>query len=189
MNKQHRFLPYALLIMAAAIAAPSWAGAPPDHAPAHGWRKKNDPTYVGYKGRVWERDYGVVEGSCDRAAIGTVLGGVVGGVVGSQIGSGSGRVVATVLGTVVGAIIGREIGRDMDEADRACVGHALELAKEGQRVRWTNDRTGAAFVLTPTAAVQANGCRNFSLQTTVNGRGDTRQAVACRTGDGTWQLR
>ena len=30
---------------------------PPPHAPAHGWRKKNDPYYVGYTGRQWERDF------------------------------------------------------------------------------------------------------------------------------------
>ena len=24
---------------------------PPDWAPAHGWRKKNDPAYAGYSGR------------------------------------------------------------------------------------------------------------------------------------------
>lgn len=170
------------------IALPAFAGAPPDHAPAHGWRKKNDPHYVGYKGRQWERDYGIVEGHCDRAAIGTVLGGVIGGAVGSQVGDGSGRVVATILGTVIGAVIGREIGKDMDDADRACVGHALELAKDGQRVRWTNDRLGVTYLLTPMAIRQGSNCRPFQLATIVNGRTVSRDSQACRTGDGTWQI-
>lgn len=180
--------PTVLLALGFSLAAPVFGGSPPDHAPAHGWRKKNDPHYVGYKGREWERDYGVVEGRCDRATIGTVLGGVVGGVVGAQIGDGSGRVVATILGTVIGAVIGREIGKDMDDADRACVGHALELAKEGQRVRWSNERSGVAYVLTPMAIRANSNCRDFSLQATINGSSDTRQTQACRTGDGTWQL-
>ena len=89
---------------------------PPAHAPAHGWRKKHDPSYVGYTGREWPRDYGVVEGTCNRKEIGTVLGAVVGGAIGSQIGDGSGRTVAIIVGSVLGAVIGREIGRDMDRA-------------------------------------------------------------------------
>ena len=55
---------------------------PPSHAPAHGWRKKNDPNYVGYTGHKWAKDYGVVEGKCNTAAVGAVLGGAVGGVIG-----------------------------------------------------------------------------------------------------------
>ncbi len=171
------------------IGASSICRQPPDHAPAHGWRKKNDPHYVGYNGRQWQSDYGVVVGHCDRAAVGTVLGGVVGGVIGSQVGDGSDRTVAIILGTVVGAVIGREVGKDMDEADRACAGHALELAKDGQRVRWVNDRSGVTFVLTPVAGKQsAVNCRAFQMQTTAQGKSQTRNSQACRTGDGAWQL-
>src|SRR6266702_330081 len=58
---------------------------PPPWAPAHGWRKKNDPNYVGYTGRKWDNDYGILDGRCDAAKVGTVLGGVAGGVIGSQV--------------------------------------------------------------------------------------------------------
>jgi len=37
---------------------------PPPWAPAHGWRKKNDPNYVGYTGKKWDKDYGIIEGRC-----------------------------------------------------------------------------------------------------------------------------
>jgi surface antigen len=177
-------------LMAAAIvcALPAFAD-PPSHAPAHGWRKKHDPYYVGYTGREWERDYGIVEGRCNREAIGTVLGAAVGGVVGSQVGDDSNRAVATVLGAVIGAVIGRQIGRNMDERDRACVGHALELAKDGQSVRWLNETTGVTYVLTPSGSGQAAGaCRDFELQATRNGRTEVQPSRACRTGDGTWQM-
>jgi surface antigen len=179
----------ALLFTAGLSLAVPALSAPPDHAPAHGWRKKNDPRYVGYQGRQWPADYGVIEGRCDRAAIGTVLGGVVGGAIGSQVSNGSDRVVATILGTAIGAVIGREIGKNMDDADRACIGHALELTNEGQRVRWVNDHSGVTYVLTPLSGKQADSsCRRFQLQTTVGGRAQTRESQACRTGDGTWQL-
>lgn len=161
---------------------------PPDHAKAHGWRKKNDPGYVGYTGRAWERDYGILEGNCNRKEIGTVLGAVVGGAIGSQVGDGSGRTVAIIVGSVIGATLGREIGRDLDEADRACVGHALELAKDGQRVRWLNERTGVTYVIAPTAATKKeDSCRTYRLTATRDGRSASRDGKACRGNDGTWK--
>src|SRR5438045_3685546 len=103
---------------------------PPPWAPAHGWRKKNDPNYVGYTGKQWPKDYGILDGRCNTAAVGAVLGGVVGGAIGSQVGSGDNRPVAMVVGTVLGAVIGSKIGADIDNGDRGCMGHAFELAAE-----------------------------------------------------------
>jgi surface antigen len=178
-----------VLAAAAALAVPALAD-PPAHAPAHGWRKKHDPYYVGYTGYQWSRDYGVLEGHCNRDEVGTVLGGVVGGVIGSQVGDGSGRAVAIVLGTVLGAVVGREIGREMDERDRACVGHALELAKDGQSVRWMNESTGVTYIVTPTTAYRSSGepCRAFRLKTSAEGKSRTTETGACQTGEGTWKF-
>jgi surface antigen len=163
---------------------------PPAHAKAHGWRKKNDPYYVGYTGKEWPRDYGVIDGRCNRDEIGTVLGAVVGGAIGSQVGEGSGRAVAIVVGSVLGAVIGREIGRDLDDRDRACVGHSLELAQIGQSVRWMNDATKVAYVLTPIEAKNVNtGCRKFNLKATRDGKSQTSTALACRNGEGTWTIK
>jgi surface antigen len=163
---------------------------PPEHAKAHGWRKKHDPRYVGYTGGGWERDYGVREGNCNRKEIGTVLGAVVGGAIGSQVGDGSGRTVAIIVGTALGALLGREIGRDLDDADRACIGHALELGEIGRPVRWSNDRSGVDYLLTP-AALQTNdpkSCRRFSLKATLDGKARTSSGRACRASDGTWKM-
>ena len=178
-----------VILVAAAIAAASPAFAdPPSHAPAHGWRKKHDPNYVGYTGRTWEQDYGVVEGHCNRDAIGAAVGAVVGGVIGSQVGDGSGRVVAIVLGTVIGAAIGHEIGRVLDDKDRACIGHALELARNGESVRWTNETNGATYVVTPLAAESGSTCRDFDLVVSTQGKTESQRGHACRTTDGTWQM-
>ena len=38
------------------------------------------------------------------------------------------RPTAVVLGTVIGAVIGAKIGHEIDENDRACMRHSLELA-------------------------------------------------------------
>lgn len=173
-------------IVAAILCLPALAD-PPDHAKAHGWRKKHDPEYVGYTGRKWQRDYGIVEGRCNRDDIGTVVGAVVGGAIGSRVGDDSNRAVAIVVGSVLGAIV----GRDLDERDRACVGHSLELVKLGQKVRWTNDQTRVGYVLTPLAAVKGDpsDCRRYSLQATLDGRSRTSDGRACRTGNGTWAIK
>ena len=73
------------LVSLALLPIPSPAE-PPPHAKAHGWRKKNDPNYVGYTGKKWTKDYGIVEGHCNTDQIGAVLGAVVGGAVGSRVG-------------------------------------------------------------------------------------------------------
>jgi surface antigen len=176
-----------LTLTALAVPTGAWAD-PPPWAPAHGWRKKNDPNYVGYAGRQWERDYGVVEGRCLREAAGAAIGGVIGGAIGSQVGGGTGRKVAIVVGTVLGAAVGAKIGRDLDDADRACIGHALELGGERKSVRWSAGEV--AYLLTPTGGFMKGSvpCRNYSLAVS---RGKDRQdikGVACRAGDGTWQV-
>src|SRR5262245_20788082 len=183
----HSLAARAVLIAALVLAVPALAD-PPSHAPAHGWRKKHDPYYVGYTGREWEHDYGIIEGECNRDAIGAVIGGVVGGAVGSQVGDGSGRVVAIVVGTVIGAAIGREIGEELDDRDRACIGHALELAKDGQSVHWLNENDGLSYVVTPIAVDGDSTCRVFDLVISgANGK-ETQRGHACRTSDGTWQM-
>ena len=179
------------LLLVLLIALPCIAlAAPPAWAPAHGWRKKNDPAYAGYSGLQWERDYGVSLGRCDRAEVGAVLGGAAGGVIGAAAGQDGQRAVAIVVGTVIGAAIGAEIGRRMDQADRSCVGHALELAVPGQTVTWKNHNTGIAYQLTPAGDGErtAEGCRKFRLIATGGFGLSEGRAVACAGADGTWKL-
>jgi surface antigen len=178
------------LLMALPCAA---LATPPSWAPAHGWRKQNDPTYAGYSGRAWDYDYGVRSGSCDRGRIGQVLGGVVGGVAGGAIGGeiakgSTDRSVAIVIGTVIGAAIGSEVGRRMDKTDRSCVGHSLELADYGQSVRWTNPNTRVTYQLTPLDAEQGlDGCRRFLLIAHGSFGLSEGRTVACTDGSGVWQ--
>jgi surface antigen len=164
---------------------PLWAN-PPSHAPAHGWRKKHDPYYMGYTGKQWDNDYGITLGRCNRDAVGAVLGGVVGGAIGSQVGEGTGKKIATIAGAAIGAILGAKIGRDLDQKDAGCIGHALELARDNQKVTWTGEG-GRQFELQPLSASSHNGlpCREFELKV---GDKRTRQS-ACQREPGTWQLR
>ena len=39
----------------------------------------------------------------------------------------------------------------MDDNDRACFGHSLELREDGRNVLWDGNRPGLRYMLTPTA--------------------------------------
>jgi len=163
---------------------------PPAHAPAHGWRKKNDPTYVGYTGTKWQRDYQVASGSCNREEIGAVVGGVIGGVIGKQASSEENRTVAVIIGAAVGALLGSRIGKALDDADRGCFGHVLEIGAAGKPVKWSNPSSGVSYTLVPGAGRNVKGkpCRDYSLTATRGKTTEKRQGTACQASVGVWSL-
>ncbi len=172
----------------------SWSASvladPPAHAKAHGWRAKNDPYYVGYNGRRWDSDFGIVSGRCDREAVATVIGGVVGAVVGSRVSSDEDRVIAVIVGAAAGAIIGNRIGRQLDEADRGCVGHALEMGESGRAVSWQNERTRVRYEITPHAATgrSSPNCRAFTFRAHLDDNVSLQEGVACHADAGVWNI-
>jgi len=187
MRNQIRLVSLSFLM---AMVAGSVLAEPPAHAPAHGWRKKHDPEYVGYTGTKWVRDYDVATGRCNREEIGAVLGGAIGGAIGARSSSDDRRVVGTILGAAVGALIGSRIGRELDEGDRGCFGHTLELAKAGQRVVWVNSQTGVSYSLVPGAGKNQGGktCRTFVLSASRGDKKDERRGTACQVRPGEWNL-
>jgi surface antigen len=180
----------ALAVGVLAVTAPrnSYAD-PPPWAPAHGKRKKGED-YTGYNGKKWKRDYGVLEGRCNREAVGAVLGGIAGGAIGSQVGKEENRQIAIVIGTIAGAAIGAQIGRDLDEADRACIGHALELAGDKKRVTWKGADGRTTYRLTPVRGFEQDGahCREFDLRAASGEHQETKRAKACPAGAGNWRI-
>lgn len=191
MPRVHRFLSLAgLALAAAALAAPAALADPPPHAPAHGWREKHDPYYVGYTGYRWHDDYGIRSGRCDRERVGTVLGAVVGGAVGASVADREDRLIAVLAGATIGAIIGREIGEDMDRSDHACFGHALELLEDGHRARWDGARPRLFWAVVPDRRFEREGrvCRHFTLVRELDGRTIRKRGSACRYGDGDWRM-
>ncbi|PKO63788.1 MAG: hypothetical protein CVU23_09590 [Betaproteobacteria bacterium HGW-Betaproteobacteria-17] len=185
-------LPLSLALAALVGAGPAFAD-PPKHAPAHGYYKKqqandrNKPKharhYQGKSGVSYVNDYGISAGRCNRDEIGTVIGGVTGAVIGGQIAGRDDRVVGMVVGGVLGAIVGHAIGDRMDERDRACMGHALEIGRPGVPVEWRS--AGHAYQFTPRGDAR-DGCRNATL--VVDGR-KPREVLACPSGRGEWRFR
>jgi surface antigen len=162
-------------------AGPVWA-APPSHAPAHGYYKAGKQ-FKGKSGAVYVSDYGIAAGRCNRDEIGAVIGGVTGAAIGGQVAGPDDRVVGMVVGGVLGAVLGHAIGDSMDDRDRACMGHALELGRAGVPVEWSHD--GSRYQFTPRGDAQ-DGCRNASL--VVDGR-KPQNVLACPSGKGEWSFR
>lgn len=182
----------ASLLVSLAIAAPAALADPPAQAPAHGWRKKNDPYYVGYTGRQWAYDYGIRSGRCDRdrSRVATAVGAVAGGVIGSKVGDQDNPLIAILAGAAIGGLIGNEIDKELDDDDRRCFGHSLELLEDGRRVRWDGARPNLYYSLTPSGRFERDGrvCRRFSLVRDWDGKKIKREGRACRYGEGEWRL-
>lgn len=158
---------------------------PPSHAPAHGWRKKHDPMYAGYTGRsgvAYKEDFGILSGRCNRDAIGAVIGGVAGATIGGNVASKDDRVVGMVVGGVLGAVLGHAIGEQLDKADHACMGHALELGKPGVPVLWSHD--GHSYHFTPRGDAPG-GCRYATM---VVDKRKPKEVLACPSGKGDWKF-
>ena len=117
-----------------------------------------------------------------------VLGASVAGVLARVAGLAAWGFV--LAGAAIGAVIGREIGDEMDERDRACFGHALELLDDGRRVNWDGGRQGIAYTLAPDGRFERDGrvCRHFTLTRMLDGRPLSRQGNACRYGEGDWRM-
>jgi hypothetical protein len=88
-----------------------------------------------------------------------------------------------VVGGVFGAVLGHAIGDSIDDGDRACMGHALELGRPGVPVVWHSD--GHHYHFTPRGDAR-DGCRNATL--VVDGR-RPRDVLACPSGRGEWRFR
>ena len=89
-----------------------------------------------------------------------------------------------------GALIGHKIGHELDEADRGCFGHALEIGAVGQRVVWTNESTHVRYELSPGRDRNHDGafCREYTLIAVAGGRRSSQVGVACRSRAGAWNV-
>ena len=167
---------------------PGVFGDPPALAQAYGLREKNANQYLGYAGMKWDRDFAVLDGRCNRQAVGAALGAAA--TLAARGGRSEARQVATIVGSITGAGAGATGGRDLDEKDRACLAQTLELAGIERNVAWTNGETGATFSVVPLEGYSDNGrsCREFVTRISTAGREDVKRHKACSAGDGVWRI-
>ena len=171
------------------LATPALAD-PPDHAPAHGYRSKEkhkeSRKYHGYTGVEWEHDYGIASGRCDTDKILTMVGAVGGAVIGNRTASPENRTFATIAGAIIGGVIGNKVGDAIDDGDRACLGHSLEVATIGHSVTWTNPRSHIVYYVEPVRDLPG-GCREFKYRAGPSAK--IAMMTACRRSDATWAIR
>lgn len=182
-----------VLMLCGAIAAPVLAG-PPSHAPAYGYRNKDKQSrkddkaarkYRGYTGVEWQDDHGIQRGRCNTDTILATVGAVGGAVIANRTAAEKDRTVATIIGAVAGGLIGNAVGDAVDDRDRACMGHGLEVGTMGKAITWTNPGTRVVYTLKPTKDLP-DGCRNFEFAVA---RAKPTAMTACRTPESTWAVR
>jgi surface antigen len=127
-------------------------------------------SYGGYNGKKWTKDFGIAKGGCDSAAMGSEA-------------TKKDRSAAVLRGD-------SKLGK-LDNGDRGCAGHALELTGEKKTVAWTNKSTGMTYRLTPTHTFKRNNapCREFTTSISDGKKQESVRSVACRSGDGEWVLK
>ncbi len=121
-----------------------------------------------------------------KQGTGAVAGAGVGGLAGHAIGGD----VGMLIGAVAGAAVGSEIGRQLDEYDRQRAAYFLERNATNQTSTWVNPDTGYEYRVTPTDTYEREGepCREFRMDTRIEGEWQEVEGVACRREDGAWQI-
>lgn len=122
-----------------------------------------------------------------RQQSGAVVGAAAGGAVGNVVTRGS--FAGTLIGAIVGGAFGSEIGRQLDEADRRRVAYALEYTPTGQAYGWTNPDSGYRYELEPRRTYRGpqGPCRDYVIDTRIDGEPAEIQGTACRYPDGMWR--
>jgi hypothetical protein len=192
---------WVVLIGAAALLA---AGRP-SPASAQSASAARNAGYVGHGGTRWSTDYGIavdatpggqtlVQRHEENLKIRSV------GIIGATPGTG--------------LLLSTRLGGRLDERDRRCLGHVLELGVPGRQVGWTNGTTRQAYAVavseyTPSSSLPSGTrpgpterCRVLLLTSTgvgvgvgarvgagTAGRGNTETLVACEANPGVWSIR
>jgi len=145
--------------------------------------------FRGYSGIHWPSDFQVRSGHCDRRSI-TESPRPADAVASLGERRALNRTAALLVGARVPDLLPSAVGAEVDEGDRACMGQVLELGASGRWVRWDNGATGVRYEMRPDAGRDgiAGACRAFRLKATGNYETVSRNAMACETGAGLWQL-
>lgn len=187
------FLPTRAALLAIALGAATavlpGAGALAQDAAASAPAAVHPGNFRGYSGVRWPSDFQVRSGHCDRKSI-TESPRHSDAVASLGERRSLNRTAAMLIGARVSDLLPSQVGPEVDEGDRACMGQVLELGASGRWVKWDNGATGVHYEMRPDAGRDgiAGACRAFRLKASGNYEKVKRNAMACETGPGLWQL-
>jgi len=168
---------------------------------------RNASDYTGYSGTRWSTDYGIGAGRCDRDQIVVEPSGSGQTLVQRHEENLKNRTVGIIGATQgTGLLLSTRVDGRLDERDRRCLGHVLELGTAGRQVGWTNGTTRQTYAVvvseyTPSSSLPSGArpgakdrCRVLLLTTVVAGvgaagRGNTEKLIACEANPGVWSIR
>jgi hypothetical protein len=136
----------------------------------------NAKNFIGYTGKGWNNDFGVLRGQCDAKLVQNEA---LKGALTEQM--------AYVESTDAFKTIFTETELvDAFAVDSHCFGHTMELVPSGQAVRWLNPVNGVGVYLSPGA--KSDTCRTYLGVTIVNGEKTKFRGEVCSPSKGTWQI-
>lgn len=127
-----------------------------------------------------------------KQSLGSVAGTLSGGLIGSSAAQPA-KPPSPGAAPLLAAWTASGVGAKLDDNDRRIAAEAeyeaLELTAAGAAREWRNPATGHRGSVTPGAAYSVNQytCRDYVDQITVDGKGETLRATACRQPDGSWR--
>ncbi|WP_329670129.1 hypothetical protein [Limnobacter sp.] len=135
--------------------------------------------YVGYTGKQWANDYGVVTGTCQADQL----------VKATEANTAADPLTATLkIGPPMNRLLGEKSPQSADlPIDSACFGHALELVPAGQRIHWVNPISGSIVHLI--LGNTSDTCRMFSGVTITTHEKKTFRGLACSREHGVWMVK
>ncbi|EME71186.1 surface antigen [Paramagnetospirillum caucaseum] len=139
---------------------------------------------------------GCAENPTEGQLWGAGAGAIVGGGIGRAAALGAPHLAATFtpVGAVAGAVAGSMVGGWFDpHPNRLWSAATIEAAETGQEARWAARGLEGAVVPQGAGWTDNGGraCRRLAqsaLRTGETGGGYSRQVVACRLADGTWEV-
>ena len=132
-----------------------------------------------------------LSGCVTKAQSGAGLGALGGGLLGSLAGPAKNREQNALIGAAVGGLFGYAIGNEMDKEDLAHVNSAYEKVPDNQSFSWDNPNSKRRYTVTPRSTTQDSSgrhCRQAEIASIIDGKRETVVKMACRRGNGTWEL-
>lgn len=136
----------------------------------------NAKNFIGYTGKSWESDYGVLRGHCDSR------------LIQAEISNGN---IGDQMAYVEADGIFKSIFPDTElidsfSIDSHCFGHTMELVPSGQAVRWQNPANGINVYVSPGA--KSDTCRTYLGVTVLNGEKRKFRGEMCSPSKGLWRI-